>query len=113
MHGEESRTNPEGKEVNFMSYGRSNLIDDLKIVIPEIEEELAKRSGGTHGDGSIKQLEHILEELNQILESAKMDRIPEKSKRYTAFSRYVVDEWALDSVLGKKLCALANNYKRL
>jgi len=96
-----------------MSYSASNIITDLKILIPEIEEELAQRISGMPGDGSIKQLEHIRDELIQILESAKMDKIPEKSMRYTAFSRYVVDEWALDSVLGKKLCILADKYKRL
>ena len=96
-----------------MGYSATNLIEDLKIIIPEIEEELAQRISGIPGDGGIKQLEHIRDELIQILESAKMDKIPEKSMRYTAFSRYVVDEWALDSVLGKKLCVLADKYKRL
>lgn len=96
-----------------MSYSTTNLIDDLKILIPEIEEELAQRINGIPGNGGIKQLKHIRDELIQILESAKMNKIPEKSMRYTAFSRYVVDEWALDSVLGKKLCVLADKYKRL
>jgi len=96
-----------------MGYNTINLVDDLKILIPKIEDELYQRKMGIHGNGNIKQLQHIRDELIQILENAKIDSLPEKNMRYTSFSRYVVDEWAFDSVLGIKLLTLANKYKRI
>lgn len=96
-----------------MDYTITNLIDDLNTLIPEIEDELHQRSMGIHGDGNIKQLQYIRDELIQILENAKRDKLPDKNLRFTSFSRYFVDSWALDSVLGLKLCTLENKYKRM
>lgn len=96
-----------------LGYNTSNLINDLLVLIPEIEEKLTHRMNGVDGDGSVKQLKLIRDELIQILEFAKKDQIPVKSMRYTAFSRFVADEWSIDSVLGKKLCLFAEKYRRL
>lgn len=96
-----------------MSYNVSDLINELIVLIPEVETELKKRLDGVQGDGSSKQLELICDELKQILKYAKSDGIPPKGMRYTAFSRFIVDEWDLDSTLGKKLCTLADRYKRI
>jgi hypothetical protein len=54
-----------------MGYNTTNLIDDLKTLIPEIEDELYQRSMGIHGDVNIKQLQYIHDELIQILENVK------------------------------------------
>lgn len=83
------------------------------ILIPELETKLKQRINGVQGDGSIKQLQLIRDELYQILEYAKLDEIPPKAMRYVAFSRFIVDEWSMDSSLGKKLCTLADRYKRI
>jgi len=96
-----------------MGYNTTNLIDDLKTLIPEIEDEFYQRSMGIHGDGNIKQLQFIRDELIQILENAKRDKLPEKNMRYTSFTRLIVDEWAFDSVMGLKLLTLSSKYKRM
>lgn len=96
-----------------MSYSVSDLVEELIVLIPEVEMALKQRGNGVQGDGSIRQLELICDELKQILEYAKSDGIPPKGMRFTAFSRFIVDEWALDSLLGKRLCTLADKYKRI
>lgn len=96
-----------------MNYSSSDLVNELQVLIPDLEEELKQRINGVQGDGSVMQLELILKELIQMLEFAKLDEIPLKGMRYTAFSRFVVDEWSIDSTLGKRLCTLAGRYKRM
>ena len=95
-----------------MAYDITNLINDLLAVIPDVEKELTDRKSGIHGNGSVQQLELIRNELKQILVYAQSNTLPSKDKRYTAFSRYIVDEWDFNFPLGNRLCKLADNYKR-
>lgn len=96
-----------------MAYDITSLINDLLAVIPDVEKELIERKSGIQGNGNIKQLEYIINELKQILMYAQSNTLPPRDKRYTAFSRYIVDEWDLNSPLGNRLCKLADKYKRL
>lgn len=95
-----------------MAYQLNDLIGDINAIIPQIEVEILNRKKGIQGDGSVLQLEFIRDELKQIKNFALTNNIPIKEKRYTAFSRYVVDEWDTKSILGKLLCELADKYKR-
>lgn len=95
-----------------MPYQVTDLIRDIDAIIPEIEREELNRKNGIEGDGSIQQLEFIRDELEQIKDYALANNLPSKEKRYTAFSRYVVDEWDAKSNLGQRLCELADKYKR-
>lgn len=70
------------------------------------------RKKGIQGDDSIQQLEFIKDELEQIRNFALTNNLPPKESRFTAFSRYVVDEWDAKSILGQRLCELADKYKR-
>ena len=95
-----------------MNYSVQNFLGEISLVICEVEKEILERKGGTHGDGSVQQLEFIKTDLEQIRTQAQTNTLPSRDKRYTAFSRYVVDEWDIGSNLGKKLCDLADKYKR-
>ncbi|VBB09180.1 Hypothetical protein LUCI_4466 [Lucifera butyrica] len=94
-----------------MNYNINDFLNEINIVIYEVEEELLDRQKGVPGEGSIKQLESIKSELEKIRNQAQNNVLPPKDKRYTAFSRCVVDEWNFNSVLGAKLCDLAEKYK--
>ena len=94
-----------------LAYGISELINDLSNLIPDVETELNKRVKGVPGNGNEEQLRFILEELKNIRTMAEQNELPPKSHRWTAFSRYVVDEWDPSYLLGKQLCKLADNYK--
>ncbi len=95
-----------------MNYNIQNFISEISIVISEVEKELLNRKKGIQGDGNYQQLEFIKTELVQIRNQAQTNTLLPRDKRYTAFSRYVVDEWDTGSVLGRKLCDLANKYKK-
>jgi hypothetical protein len=95
-----------------MGYSIHDFLGEINIVICETENELLDRKKGIPGDGSVRQLELILNELEQIRNQAQTNMLPPKNKRHTAFSRYVVDEWDVNSSLGTKLCKLADKYKR-
>jgi hypothetical protein len=95
-----------------MVYQLVNFIGDMNAIIPELEVEIQNRKSGIQGDGSVQQLEFIRAELEQIKNLALSDNLPSKEKRFTAFSRYVVDEWDVKSILGQRLCDLADKYKR-
>jgi hypothetical protein len=95
-----------------MAYLLADFIRDINEIISEIEKEVLNRKKGIQGDGSVQQLEFIKDELEQIKNIALTNNLPPKEKRYTAFSRYVVDEWDTKSILGQRLCELADKYKR-
>ncbi len=89
-----------------------DFIREINAIIPELEIELLVRKNGIQGNGSVQQLEYIRDELEQLKSYALTNNLPSKEKRYTAFSRYVVDEWDVTSILGQRLCDLADKYKR-
>ena len=95
-----------------MAYGINELTIDLNSLIPAVETELNNRAKGVPGNGNEEQLRLILNELKNIRTMAQQNQLPPKSKRWAAFSRYVVDEWEPSYLLGKQLCELADNYKR-
>lgn len=95
-----------------MSYQIVDLIKDVNETIVEVKNELLKRKNGIKGDGSVQQLELIKNKLEEIKKRALTNNLPFKGERFTAFSRFVVDEWNTDSLLGKRLCDLADKYKR-
>ncbi|BBW96525.1 hypothetical protein ACPVTF_07695 [Geobacillus icigianus] len=95
-----------------MTYQVNDLIRDIDSIIPEVEKELLNRKNGIEGDGSVQQLELIKKELEQIKSYALTNNLPSKEKRFTSFSRYVIDEWSYNSTLGQRLCELADKYKR-
>ncbi len=95
-----------------MSYTISQLIDDINQVIPAVQRELDNRRSGISGNGNEEQLKLIIDELQGLRDKAKSNCLPRKEKRWTAFSRYVIDEWNNDSELGNKLCEIADKYKR-
>ncbi|SEJ97927.1 hypothetical protein SAMN05660742_1375 [Propionispira arboris] len=95
-----------------MSYTIEGFTDEISIIILEVNKEIIERKSGVLGDGNVYQLELIKSELEQIRQQAQTNTLPEKSKRFTAFSKYVVDEWEVDSPLGIKLCKLADKFKR-
>lgn len=95
-----------------MAYQLSDFIRETNDIFLEIEKELLNRKKGVKGDGSVQQLEFIRDELEQIKNFALTNNLPPKESRYTAFSRYVVDEWDAKSILGQRLCELADKYKR-
>lgn len=94
-----------------LAYSISELIKDLSNLIPDVETELNNRVKGVPGNGDEEQLRLILDELKNIRTMAEQNKLPPKSSRWTAFSRYVVDEWDLSNLLGKQLCELADSYK--
>jgi hypothetical protein len=81
-------------------------------VIPQIDLEIDNRKYGINGNGNILQLQLIKEELLNIKMLIQTNSLPNKEERFTAFSRYVIDEWDLNSLLGEKLCEIADKYKR-
>jgi hypothetical protein len=95
-----------------MAYQLVDLISEIKAIIPELEVEVQNRKNGIEGDGNVQQLEFIRDELEQIKNYALTNNLPSKEMRYTSFSRYVVDEWDAKSILGQRLCELADKYKR-
>jgi len=95
-----------------MVYQLVDFIRETNEIISELEAEIQNRKKGIPGNGSVQQLEYIRDELEQIKNCALTNNLPSKAKRYTAFSRYVVDEWDVTSRLGQRLCDLANKYKR-
>lgn len=95
-----------------MAYQLSDFIREANDIFSEIEKELLNRKKGIRGDGTIQQLEFIRDELEQIKNFAFTNNLPPKECRYTAFSRYVVDEWDVKSILGQRLCELADKFKR-
>lgn len=97
--------------MTVLSYGINELISDLDTIIPAVKMELSNRINGVQGNGNEQQLKLILDELENIKTMAKQNLLPSKTNRWTAFSRYVVDEWDPSYPLGKQLCKLADNYK--
>ncbi len=95
-----------------MSNQLAGFIRDAEEIISEVENEILNRKKGKPGDGSVQQLEFIREELNQIKSFALTNSLPPRANRYTSFSRYVVDEWDTNSILGQRLCEVASIYKR-
>jgi hypothetical protein len=95
-----------------MRYSLGDFISETSSVISEIEKEISERKSGIAGNGSLTQLEFIKGELVQLRQQAISNTLPPKDKRYTAFSRYVLDEWDVKDPLGNKLCGLADKYKR-
>jgi hypothetical protein len=95
-----------------MSYSLQDLINELDAIIPEVEQEIISRKACIAGNGSVEQLEYIKTELEQIRKQAQANALPPKDKRYTAYSRYVIDEWDMNSSMGKRLCNLADKYRR-
>ncbi|MBA2133696.1 hypothetical protein [Capillibacterium thermochitinicola] len=95
-----------------MKYNLQDFILELNTIIPEIERELTNRKMGIAGDGTVEQLTLFIDELKKIQSMAVSNNLPSKEHRYTAFTWYITDSWYQNSQLGKKLCELADKYKR-
>ena len=95
-----------------MKYNLNEFLDEINSLICEVEQACIERKKGFIGDGNVQQLEAIQKELEKIKEEVNSGSLPPKEKRYTVFSRYIIDEWDLKAPLSIKLCCLADKYKR-
>lgn len=95
-----------------MKYNLNDFVTEIDALFSEVEQELANRMKGIEGDGTIEQLVLIINEMKQIRKLAASNKLPPIGERYTAFTWYIVDSWNNDSILGERLCELANNYRK-
>lgn len=95
-----------------MRYTLEVFISEASSLISELDKEISERKNGISGNGTVSQLEFIKNELIQLRQQAISNEMPEKGKRHTTFTWYVLDGWDLKDPLGDRLCGLANKYKR-
>ena len=81
-----------------------NLIVD---VVKDINKEIQAHNNGTGTNGTISQLENMLNELN------KMKLIMNPNTFIPYYPRTIVDSWDFNSELAKKLLDIADEYSKL
>ena len=81
-----------------------NLIDD---VVKDIDAEIKAHNSGTGTNGTISQLENMLNELNKM----KSNMNPKMFTPY--YPKAIVDSWDFNSELAKKLLDIADEYSKL
>lgn len=93
------------------------FILDIERLKDLCSNELSKRKSGILGESTIKQLEQIIQELNEILVIVKTGEIPLKSNRYLVSFSYAFKEWGWNmqnpTELYIALCRLNTNYENL
>ncbi len=77
------------------------------------ERHLIDRQNGISGPGTPEDLQEILNELRNITQVIQSGNIPPKGSRWVAYPLTIItDTWEHGTILGEKLCDLADKYQR-
>lgn len=78
-------------------YKINDFIYDLEELIRIVQCEIQERENGIHGDGTLIQLtKYVLPELEELLKSAKEQKIPSAGKRWVVSNWSIIHEWLPD-----------------
>lgn len=100
-------------------YKINNFINDLEELIVIVQCEIQDRENGIRGDGTPIQLtKYVLPELEELLLSAKEQKIPSADKRWVVSNWSIIHEWLPDwdwnnpSVMMLKINELDEKYRK-
>jgi hypothetical protein len=91
----------------------NKFIKEIKQTIDEVKIVLEKRQKGIQGDGSIDQLQMILQNLERIMYEVISGNVPPKINRMSSMGWFITDSWSLSSPLGEKIIEIEHKYKEL
>jgi hypothetical protein len=89
----------------------NDFLKELESIKQDVEKALSERKIGIQGDGSVKQLEAALSELQTIKYYVINDKLPPKGRRHLEIAWHITDSWRDDSILGDKILRLVNIYQ--
>lgn len=70
------------------------------------------RRAGDPGDGTVRELEYILECLEALRREVRSGQLPPKESRSWGPGRVVTDTWSHGNPLGDLLCRIGTYYRR-
>lgn len=93
------------------SYSVEDFTSELTSVIDEVNEEILKRKSGIRGDGTVIQLNDILNELDKLRLSVECKKSKNK-KNQNMRAEYLLNIiFEFNSPLRRKISKLLSNYK--